>query len=42
MMEDMSINKLISKVDEFNINYDFNNDDDNLYYSDFICNYDEV
>ena len=42
-MEGMSINQLISKVDEFNINYDFSNsNDDDLYYSDFICNYDEV
>lgn len=42
-MEGMSINQLINKVDEYNINYNFNNNsDDDLYYSDYICNYDEV
>lgn len=40
-MEDMSINQLISKVDEYNINYDFCNNSDDLYYNDFISNYDE-
>ena len=41
-MEGISVNQLISKVDEYNINYDFNNNNDDLYYNDFICNYDEV
>lgn len=41
-MEGMSINQLISKVDEFNINYDFSNNNDDIYYSDFISNYEEV
>ena len=41
MMEGISINQLISKVDEYNINYNFNNDDD-LFYNDFITNYGEV
>lgn len=41
-MEGMSINQLISKVDKFNINYDFSNNNDDLYYNDFITNYEEV
>ena len=41
-MEGMSINQLIGKVEEFNNNYDFNNNSDDLYYNDFICNYEEV
>lgn len=41
-MEGMSISQLISKVDEYNINYEFNNNNDDLYYSDFISNYEEV
>lgn len=41
MMEDMSINKLLGKIDESSINYNFNNDDD-IYYNDFITNYEEV
>lgn len=40
-MEDMSINQLISKVDEYNINYDFSSNDNDLYYNDFISNYEE-
>lgn len=41
-MEGMSINQLIGQIDEYSINYDFNNNNDDLYYSDFICNYDEI
>lgn len=41
MMEGMSINQLIGRIDECSINYNFNNDDD-LFYNDFIINYEEV
>lgn len=41
-MEGMSINQLISKVDEYNINYDFSNSNDDLFYNDFISNYNEI
>lgn len=40
-MEGMSINQLISKVDEYNINYDFSSNSDDLYYNEFISNYEE-
>ena len=41
-MEGMSVNELLSKIDEYSINYDFNNNSDDIYYSDFICNYEEI
>lgn len=41
MMEGMSINQLIGKIEEFNINYDFSNSND-IFYNDFITNYEEV
>lgn len=40
-MDGISINELLTKIDEYSINYDFNNDDD-IYYNDFITNYEEV
>ena len=41
-MEGMSISELLGKIDKYNNNYDFNNSNDDLYYSDFISNYEEV
>lgn len=41
-MEGMSINQLISKVDEYNINYDFSNNSDDLFYNEYISNYEEL
>lgn len=40
-MDSISINELLTKIDEYSINYDFNNDDD-IYYNDSITNYEEV
>lgn len=41
-MEGISINQLLSQIDEYSINYDFNNNSDDLYYNDFISNYEEL
>ena len=41
MNDYININSFIKKYDDFNSNFDYNNSDD-LFYNDFVSNYNEI
>lgn len=40
MNDYINLNKFVKDYDEYNNNYDYNNSD--LYYNDFVSNYEEL